>query len=194
VPGVEEQGSIERDELVRQLTRGMAEGSDRAFALFHNSYFDRIFRHLLVQARGDEHLARELTQQIYLRLVRHAREFQTEALLWSWLKQTARSCLVDHLRRNGKTITVELEVLDSLAASIDPQGDDELHEALDSGLAEIDPEERQLIELSYFDGLPHQEIATRLDLTPKAVEGRLARTRAKLRGLLLKALKAYALF
>jgi len=189
---VVEQGKAERDESVRETTRAMAEGSERAFAAFHAQYFDRMFRMVLARCRGDEHLARELTQQVYLRLARHGREFEGEGKLWAWLRQAAQSCHVDYLRRHGRDVSVELAVFDAIPA--EEVGEDlELHQALDAGLMELEPGERELVELSYFEALPHQAIAERLEITSKAVEGRLARTRTKLREYVMKALKTYAL-
>ena len=92
---LEDERAGQQDEFVRGVTRAMAEGSERAFGLFHERYVDRIYRHLLVRARGEELLARELMQAVYLRLVRHGREFEGEGKLWAWVKQVARSCHVD---------------------------------------------------------------------------------------------------
>ena len=66
--------------------------------------------------------------------------------------------------------------------------DSVLEEKLDAALLSMEPEERQLVEWFYFDGLSHKEIAERLDATPKAVSSRLERARVKLRPLLTRIL------
>jgi RNA polymerase sigma factor (sigma-70 family) len=66
--------------------------------------------------------------------------------------------------------------------------DSVLEENLDAALQTMEPEERQLIESFYFDGLSHKEIAAQLGATPKAVSGRLERARARLRSLLTRTL------
>ena len=90
-------------------------------------------------------------------------------------------------------MSFEPELLDSIATE-ERAEDDGLFAALDAGLEEMEESERELVEMSYFEAMPHDAIAARLAITPKAVEGRLARARAKLRGLVMKALKSYALF
>jgi RNA polymerase sigma factor (sigma-70 family) len=185
--------SGERDAFVRRVSRGMCSGSEDAFRLFYEAYFDRIFRHLLVRARGDEDCARELTQQVFLRVARHGREFENEALLWAWLKQVARSCQVDWIRRNGQRSAATIELSDQTAAPAPDDAEDELRAALEEGLGALEIAERELIELSYFEALPHPSIARRLNTTAKAIESKLARVRQKLRKQIIDALKDYAL-
>jgi RNA polymerase sigma factor (sigma-70 family) len=185
------QTSGERDEFVRRVTRGMGAGSEPAFREFYEAYFDRLCRHLLVQTRGDEQLARDLVQNVLLRVVRHGREFQSEAMFWAWLKQVARSCRVDWIRRNAKQ-PPPTEMLYEGASEADDDAD--LHEALERGLDALSIEERELIERSYVRAEPHKQIAEELQTTPKAVESKLARIRQKLRQKVLQALNDYALF
>ena len=63
-----------------------------------------------------------------------------------------------------------------------------LEEKLDAALRSMEPEERQMIEWFYFDGLSHKEMAAQLAATPKAVSSRLERARARLRSLLNRSL------
>jgi RNA polymerase sigma factor (sigma-70 family) len=182
-----------RDERIRELTAAMANGSESAYREFYESYFDRLFRHLLVLARGDENLARELVQRVLLRVVRYVKGFENERVLWAWLKQLARSCHIDWLRRAGrepKEISVEL--LEEVLAQ-ERDADQELLAALECGLGELEPSERELVCVAYFDEWPQKKIAESWKTTPKAIESRLARVRQKLRKLVLEKLKDYAL-
>jgi RNA polymerase sigma factor (sigma-70 family) len=61
-----------------------------------------------------------------------------------------------------------------------------LDNSIDMALLALEPEDRQVVEWFYFDGLSHKEIAARLAATVKAVSSRLERARAKLRLLLAK--------
>ena len=51
---------------------------------------------------------------------------------------------------------------------------------LDHVLADLEAEERNLIELRYFKRIPLTEIGAELDCSARAVEGRLARLRKKI--------------
>ena len=63
-----------------------------------------------------------------------------------------------------------------------------LEEVLDGALKLLEAEERQLIQIFYFDRLSQKEIAERLGTTPKAVSSLLERAREKLRSLIKRAL------
>jgi RNA polymerase sigma factor (sigma-70 family) len=183
-----------RDQRLRDLTAAMASGSDHAFTQFYERYFDRLFRHLLVATKGDESLARELVQQVLLRVVRYMKPFENEATLWAWLKQVSRSCHIDWLRRNAKlrfTFSMDSYAEPSIEPSVDPN--DSLAEALESCLNELAPAEREVITAAYFEDSSRKEIAAEWNSTPKAIESRLARIRQKLRRMILEKLKFYAL-
>ena len=48
------------------LTARMARGEEEAFREFHGGWFHRLFRYVLVLMRGDEHAARDVTQEALL--------------------------------------------------------------------------------------------------------------------------------
>ena len=193
--GFTEQTEITRDDFVRRVTRQMCAGSNAAYREFYETYFDRLYHHLLAATRGQEDLTRELIQALLLRVVRYIEPFEEERRLWAWLRQLARSVHIDHLRRlSCRPEGAALELLDDLAPA--PPSDDaelEILQALDASLGELDPAELQALHRAYFDKLPRDQIAALDHTTRKAVESRLARIRHKLRKLILEKLKDYAL-
>lgn len=192
--GTPEEQGIERDDWALRVTSGMAAGSDSAFREFFDAYFDRIFRQLLWLTRGQEDAARELTQQVLVKVARHAQPFDHEARLWGWVKQIARRCHIDSLRRAGaRREDLLLELTAEPAAPAPDDADAPWFEALDASLAELEPEELRVIQRAYFDRAPQQSIAADSRTTRKAVESRLARVRQKLRRLILQRLKDHAL-
>ena len=62
-----------------------------------------------------------------------------------------------------------------------PDADNALHAALDSALAQLSAEERALLDARYFHRESLDEIGARLGVSSRAVEGRLARVRERLR-------------
>ena len=184
-----------RDQFVRETTAAMATGSDAAWREFFENYFDQLYRHLLVLTRGNENLTRELAQHALLRVVRYIKPFENERVLWAWLRQLARSCHIDWLRREKKNLgDLSLELLgDALPQETAEESDEELFGALESGLSELDPSDRELIHSIYTDRLPHKKAAQLWNTSPKAIESRLARARQKLRKLILEKLNSYAL-
>jgi RNA polymerase sigma-70 factor (ECF subfamily) len=173
------------------LTRRLAAGDEAAFREFHALYFDRLYHFLLVVTRGQEHVAQDALQETLLRVVRYAREFETEEAFWGWLQVVARNAARDGGRKHRRY----LALLDRFAfgapsAPTLPRREHEhLSDALDETLAEIAPDDRSLIEGKYLRGSTVLELAQQSGLTEKAVESRLHRLRQRLADGVLKRLR-----
>jgi len=169
----------------------MAKGDEVAYAKFYDAYFDRLRRYLLVVTRGNEDASREALQSALLRVVRYVREFASEEVFWGWLTVLARSAVFDQTRKRRRY----LSFLDRFAfhsRTLPPaqtETDGKLLGLLESGLANLPPDERKLLEAKYLDDSSVQEIAAQLQTSEKAVESGMVRIRRKLKTVLLDQLK-----
>ncbi len=180
---------------VRLLTRGMAQSNENAYRTFHEAYFQRLYRYLLVVAAGDEDAAREAVQSTFLRVVRYIKPFEEEDRFWNWLTVLARTALADQRRKRSRYqlflerfighARVELDT----TPSVDGEADAQLLAALEQCLHRLPPDERELVERKYFARESVRDIAAALQLSEKAVESRLTRVRLKLRNETLNGLK-----
>ena len=176
---------------VAQLTAAMRSGDEEAYREFFRLYFHRLLAYLLVVTRGQEELARDLLQQTMIKVAKHIRVFDDEAVLWRWLTLLARTAAVDHGRKSQRYFGFleRLWSFRSVPASSSTEQEFLFTDALASGLDQLDPEDRTLLERKYLDGLAVKELATELRLTEKAVESRLTRARARLKQQLLERLR-----
>jgi RNA polymerase sigma-70 factor (ECF subfamily) len=168
---------------VRELTRGLTAGDERAFCEFHSRYFDRLYQFLLVVARGCEDEAREALQHTLLRVVRYARVFDSEEAFWCWLKVLARSAARDAGRKQHRYLALLQDFARGRRAENQPAQFEEgrLQVVLQECLEELEPSDRWLVESKYLDGVSVKELAEEAGLTQKAVESRLLRLRKQLR-------------
>ena len=174
---------------LRELTTGLAQGDDAAWAQFHREYGPGIFRQLLASTGGDHDLATEALQQTYLRVARHVRPCDAAAMFGAWLRIVARTALHDCRRRRVSFRTLlQRRHADPSDAPSDEKEEERLLTALDQALSQLVPEDRSLLEAKYFAGTEVRIIASQLAVSPKAVESRLTRARAQLRRHLLAAL------
>jgi len=143
---------------------------------------------LIVLCRGDEELSRDLLQVTMLKVVRSIRHFDDEAAFWNWLAAIARNNFLDYARKARRRPQFEpiLESGNAPAAANDE--DAELVAALEQALGQLPNEERALIESFYFESGSYGSLAAQQNVSPKAVESRLARVRQKLRHAILKCL------
>ncbi len=110
----------------------------------------------------------------------------------SWLLSVTRFAAIDRLRREGRRprqAEIATGDQDETAALERLLPTD--HAAWERGqhlrlvLAQLPPEQRQIIELAYFGGLTHAELAEHLGLPLGTVKGRLRLGLEKLRSLWL---------
>jgi len=141
------------------------------FALYH----DRLRRYL-GRASGDSELARDLTQEVFLRVSRVSIPVAPENQLAGWLFRIARNVAHDHHRQRHRRPEVALGTTDR-AAGATQENATALNQAL-STLPELDRDVFLLRELS---GLSYDEIANACELTPDAVRNRIHRARLQLR-------------
>jgi RNA polymerase sigma-70 factor, ECF subfamily len=175
------------DADARRLAAAVARGDETAFRQLYDRYQPRLFRLALVLGRGDESLAQDTVQSVFVTAAAKLRRVDGEEHLWNWLARVARQQLAKAWRQRQRDPAVvgmaDLPEFPDTMAS-----DSVLEENLDAALLAMDAEERQLIEWFYFDRLSHQEIAGQLNATSKAVSSRLERARAKLRSLITRRL------
>jgi RNA polymerase sigma-70 factor (ECF subfamily) len=175
------------DAEARQLVAAVARGDEAAFRQLYDRYQPRLFRLALVLGRGDESLAQDTVQAVFVTAAAKLRRAESEEHLWNWLARVARQQLARVWRqRQRDSAVVGMADLPECPDAV--KSDSMLEESLDAALREMDTEERRLIESYYFERLSHQEIAGQLNATPKAVSSRLERARAKLRSLITRRL------
>jgi len=173
----------------------MARGDENAYRTFHETYFQRLYRYLLVVAAGDEDAAREAVQSTFLRVVRYIKPFDDEPHFWNWLAVLARTALADQRRKRSRyraflerfTGHAQREV--DVTPAADGQADAQLLNALEACLHRLPADERDLVQRKYLARESVRDIAASLQISEKAVESRLTRVRQKLKGEVLSGLK-----
>jgi RNA polymerase sigma-70 factor, ECF subfamily len=145
--------------------------SEGLFAANHN----RLFRYFC-RAVGRTEAARDLTQDVFLRVSRTAIPAAAEGDLTAWLFQIARNLALDHHRRR-------LRHPDPSALVDEPtrSSSQDVNLAVNQALASLPALDRDVFLMREVAGLGYEEIAGACELTADAVRSRIHRTRLQLR-------------
>ena len=110
----------------------------------------------------DSGQAEDVLQEVFLQLWRNPEAFvQNRGSLGAWLVVVARNRAIDYLRRRKPSDSVDDVVLASSVNVADEAERNTMMEKVRRVLAELPPEQRKTLELAYFEGLSHTEIASR---------------------------------
>lgn len=165
------------------MQRVAAHDSDALMALYEQ--YSRIVYSVAIYVLQDPQHAEEITQDVFMTVWQKAAMFDMErGTAKSWLTQIARNLAIDHLRRQRRrgAESHPLELAEVLPAPGTIHNDDQ-HE-LFGHLQKLPAEQRQAIEMAYFQGYTHQEIAERLKLPLGTVKSRILLGLRKLQALL----------
>lgn len=178
------------DWSVARLTAAVRQGEEDAVRVLHARYWQRLTRYALVITRGDEASANDAVQSAFLKAIRSLRPLTDEEALWAWLARAARTSAADAARRSRRYSSVLAKVAGFFSPDNTLPEDTESvwHEALEQSLTELEPAARALVNSRYFRRTPLAEIAAAENTTERAIEGRLARVREKLRRSVLQIL------
>lgn len=129
----------------------------------------------------DRELAHDAVQEALIRAWRDLPGLRDPGRFDAWLYRLLANSAIDEARRRRRRV-IEIDV-----TGIDlPRDDDDLRlladrDALDRALARLLPEQRALVALHYYLGLPLPEAATAMGITLGAAKSRLHRSLSALR-------------
>lgn len=87
-----------------QLLARYREGDDVAFALLVERYEQKLYA-FINRMIGDEHLAEDVFQQVFIKVAKNADAFDGRAAFSTWLYCIARNTTLDELRRRSRRST-----------------------------------------------------------------------------------------
>lgn len=166
-----------RDSPEQRLAR-VATGDKRAFAELYDATAPRIYglvRRLLVDPAQSE----EVTQEIFLEIWQTATRYQPErGSAMSWMLTMAHRRAVDRVRASQSSRERDSRIgirdydreYDQVAEHVEITMEGERVKRALQGLTEL---QRQAIELAYYRGLSHSEIAAELHVPVGTVKTRI---------------------
>lgn len=170
------------------LIAGVLAGDRRAGRALYDRHAPRVYR-LVYRLVGDEELAREFTQDTFVKAFSRLAGFRRECALSTWLHAIAVSMVRSGMRRITRFRTREADLLEASHVAVSsPRADPDLRERLTQALEELPEKFRTVVVLHDVEGYTHQEIAVMTGVPEGTCKTRLANGRAKLR----EALAVYA--
>jgi RNA polymerase sigma-70 factor, ECF subfamily len=156
-----------------ELLARVGERDREAFEILYGRYVRSVFG-LALRRLGDRATAEDAVQEAFTAIWRSASTYRPErGAAGGWIYTVARNAIVDRLRRNGPAADAELPELAAAEPGPAQQAEDSfvswrVHRALE----ELQPREREVIELAYWSGMSQSEVAEYLHLPLGTVKTR----------------------
>lgn len=162
-----------------QLMAAVQGGDSSALGELFNRHHAALYRYFL-RLSGSAALSEDLTQDVFLRMLRRGETWQPDARFTSWMYRIAHNAFIDHTRRS-KWETAMPEKMDIPAPAGRQLEQDEEHALLHRALLLLPPDKRELLVLSRFQGLKYEQIGELLDVETNTVKVRVFRALGQLR-------------
>ncbi|MDB6079262.1 MAG: hypothetical protein JWO82_3009 [Akkermansiaceae bacterium] len=176
------------DDSSNLLDQFLSDRSERAFRALVQRYLPLVHA-VAFRSLRDAELAKEVSQQVFIRLAARAHGIRQECGLVAWLHRTAHSLAVDAVRREQRRKLREQKAaaMSSLSSSASPEvAWESLAPVLDDLLNRLPEDDRRVILLRYYENRPLAFVAASLGIQEKAAAKRSARALERLRALFAK--------
>ena len=172
------------------LLARVVKGDQQAFSQLYDHSSTLLFT-LALRILGNREEAVELLQDVYWEVWRKVSRYDIgRGTPVAWLITLTKSRAIDRLRArasrgyqatNSLEAGTAAEVADPGPSPFETQADQELRAAVEAAVAGLPQAQQQAIELAYYEGLSHAEIASRLNQPLGTVKTRIKLGMSRLR-------------
>jgi RNA polymerase sigma factor (sigma-70 family) len=121
--------------------------------------------------------ARDLVQQVFLRLLKYRHSYREGAMFKAWIYEISRNVLYDYSKK--KIFNIGIENMPDIA---DDDGDTEdQYQNIHRALAQLSEQSREVLVLSRFQNMSYEEVGQVLGITVANVKVRVFRAIQQLR-------------
>jgi len=154
-PSAKDQPQVTDSMLISRVRAG----DEDALAALHDRYAQVVYS-VALRVLGETTQAEDILQEIFLQLWRNPQTFDSSrGSLGAWLAVIARHRAIDHLRRRRPETDIE-DVIVAVDTRLEQTTDRNMTIAkIRTAVERLPVEQRKPLEMAFFEGLTHSEIA-----------------------------------
>lgn len=167
-----------------ELVAALRQKDNQGFSYLYDHYSGALYG-VIHQIVGDTELSNDVLQETFINIWRRIDSYdESKGRLFTWMLNIARNAAIDKTRSKGyQQSQRQVSLLEGeMAPAIARPGVDDF--GLKKIILKLKDEHRLLIDLSYFQGFTHEQIAKALDIPLGTVKTRIRSALTQLRGLL----------
>lgn len=153
-------------------------GDRQAFHTLFETYKDRVYS-IAFHFSGEDSLAKDITQQVFLKLFTCISQFRQDSEFTTWLYRIVANACVDEQRKQRRFVPftqgIEVKNLMVRGSQEESFAKRQTSDSVQTAIAGLSPKLRLPILLKYVEGLSYEEIAETLGCSIGTVSSRLNR-------------------
>ena len=168
------------DEAIMEAVKN---GDLQQASLLFERYNKRIFN-FLAKMTMDRVVAEDLTQNVFLRMIKYRNSYREGNRFQAWIYQVARNVFSDHYQanKNKRADFVDVEKMEDRIYEAEDCGfQEEQENILHKSMALLSDEQRELLVLTRFQHMKYEEVAVLMDTTVANIKVKVHRAIGKLR-------------
>jgi RNA polymerase sigma-70 factor (ECF subfamily) len=166
-------------EISAEIINSCRLGDRDAFRALYDAYKDRVFSIALYFFHGEDAVAGDVTQQVFLKLMTSIGQFRGDAAFSTWLyRLVVNACLDVARRRASDAIVADRSPLDPIAGGCSQEeayARVQLATSVRAAISTLPEKFRIALLLRYFDDLSYEQMAEALGCSMGTVASRLSR-------------------
>lgn len=183
----------------KRLIRRLKQRDEQAFLTIVTRYQHKVYN-VVYRMLGDPHEAEDLSQEVFITVLKNIDSFRGESQFSTWLFRIAINHSKNRIKFLKRRAADRMQTIDDTpegAMMFNPLGSalprpdekamgHQLEKAMQRALSNLDPEHREVVVLRDIENLSYQEIGDITGLTAGTVKSRLFRARTALKEQLSK--------
>ena len=161
-----------------QIIEACKTGDRVAFHSLFEIYKDRVYS-IAYHFSNDDAMARDVTQQVFLKLFTAIVQFRQDSEFSTWLYRVVANACVDEQRKRRRFVPfdpqLEVKTMTTRGLQEDIYQRRQRAASVRAAIAELSPKLRLPLLLKYVEGLSYEEIAAALNCSIGTVSSRLNR-------------------
>jgi RNA polymerase sigma-70 factor, ECF subfamily len=171
-------GVMDKLEKEADIIEACKQGDRAAFHLLFETYKDKVYS-IALHYSNEEAMARDVTQQVFLKLFTCIDQFRKDSEFATWLYRIVANACIDEHRKRKRFVPfspeIEVEKMSGKGSQEESYHRREVADSVRGAIAELSPKLRLPILLKYIEGLSYDEIAETLGCSIGTVSSRLNR-------------------
>jgi len=160
------------------LTSGIRSGSLKAFEQLYHRYKEKLY-YFSLKYLNDRDEAEEIVQIVFISLWEHRNTLESSLSVKSYLYKSTVNNIFNFLKKKAIRIRYANEEMLKLEESSNQTYEqmfyNDLEKKIEAIILSLPPQQQKILNLSRFDGLSNDEIASKMELSVRTVENQIYR-------------------